>query len=402
MIKNDRQNEIRVKLVKDKKVYVCELAKELQVTTRTIRNDLKELSSRAICVPFHGGASLVQVAEESLFDKSVINTILRGLGQNSVDPAIIPLPKERLLDGGIYILGSFNVDIVSETLMLPRIGQTIRSSSTHFYAGGKGTNQAVAAAKLNNNVHLAIKLGMDEFSEKARKYIANTEISSFTIFENEIASTGIALVWVSHATGDNMITIDLGANETFTQEDILFDLDIIKKCKLFLTQLENNFSITRFAIMQAKSFHALVLVNPAPYVSEVKDILHLIDIITPNKVEAEALSGRVITDIDSAKSAAQCIHQQGAKCVIITLGGQGCLLFDGLIFTYIPAYKSAVVDTSGAGDAFTGALAACIANGKALIDSVQYACAFASLKVERKGASNMPNSSLVYHRMQQQ
>jgi ribokinase len=287
-------------------------------------------------------------------------------------------------------------------MTLPQIGQTIRSSSTNFYAGGKGTNQAVAAAKINNNVHLAIKLGMDEFSEKARKYITNTEISSFTIFENAIASTGIAIVWVSNATGDNMITIDLGANETFTQEDILFDIEIIQKCKVFLTQLENNFPITRFAIMQAKLFQSLVVVNPAPYVSEVKEILHLIDIITPNKVEAEALSGLLITDIDSAKLAAKRIHDQGAKCVIITLGNHGCLLFDGEIFTCVPAYKSAVIDTSGAGDAFTGALAACIANGKKLLDSVMYASAFASLKVERKGASNMPNSSLVYHRMQRQ
>jgi len=401
MNKNERQKAIRVKLVMDKNVYVCDLAKQLSVTTRTIRNDLNELSSHSVCMLFHGGASLVAVADESLFEKSVINTILKGLGENNTNFASAPHSKEGLIDGGIYILGSFNVDIVSETMMLPQIGQTIRSSSTNFYAGGKGTNQAVAAAKINNNVHLAIKLGMDEFSEKARKYITNTEISSFTIFENEIASTGIAIVWVSNTTGDNMISIDLGANETFTQEDILFDLDIIQNCKVFLTQLENNFPITRFAIMQAKSFHSVVLLNPAPYVSEVKEILHLIDIITPNKVEAEALSGMLITDISSAKLVAKSIHDQGAKCVIITLGNQGCLLFDGDIFTYVPAYKSAVVDTSGAGDAFTGALAACIANGKKLIDSVQYASAFASLKVERKGASNMPNSSLVYHRMQQ-
>ncbi len=401
MNKNERQKAIRVKLVRDKNVYVGDLAKELSVTTRTIRNDLKELSTHAICVLFHGGAKLVEIADESMFEKSVINTILKGLGESDSDFSIAPQPKERLLDGGIYILGSFNVDIVSETMMLPQIGQTIRSSSTNFYAGGKGTNQAVAAAKINNNVHLAIKLGMDEFSEKARKYITNTEVSSFTIFENEIASTGIAIVWVSSTTGDNMISIDLGANETFTQEDILFDLEIIQNCKVFLTQLENNFPITRFAIMQAKSFQALVVVNPAPYVSEVKEILHLIDIITPNKVEAEALSGMAITDINSAKSAARHIHDHGAKCVIITLGNQGCVLFDGDSFTHVPAYKSAVIDTSGAGDAFTGALAGCIANGKKLIDSVQYASAFASLKVERKGASNMPNSALVYHRMQQ-
>lgn len=120
-----------------------------------------------------------------------------------------------------------------------------------------------------------------------------------------MSSTGIAIVWVSGATGDNMISIDLGANETFTQEDILLDIDTIRNCKVFLTQLENNFPITRYAVMQAKLGKSLVVLNPAPYVSEIKEILHLIDIITPNKIEAEALSGITIVDIYSAKKCCQ-------------------------------------------------------------------------------------------------
>ena len=386
MKKQERQKAIRVKLVTDKKVYVSELAKELSVTTRTIRNDLNELSQNSLFSLFHGGAQLKSASDESLFEQSFTNTILNGFKSHK---EIVSVSTH-----------SFNIDIVSETTTFPQIGQTIRASATRFYAGGKGTNQAVAAAKINNNVHLTVKLGSDEFSKKAKRYLTNTEISSFSFFENEMSSTGIAMVWVSGATGDNMISIDLGANETFTQEDILLDIDIIRNCKVFLTQLENNFPITRFAIMQAKLGKSLVVLNPAPYVSEIKEILHLIDIITPNKIEAEALSGINIVDIYSAKNAARSIYVQGAKCVIITLGSDGCLIFDGTVFTHIPAYKSAVVDTSGAGDAFTGALAACIANGKGLINAAQYASAFASLKVERKGASNMPNNSLVYHRMQ--
>jgi ribokinase len=245
MKKQERQKAIRVKLVTDKKVYVSELAKELSVTTRTIRNDLNELSQNSLFSLFHGGAQLKSTPEELLFEQSFTNTILNGFKSHKEIVSVSAHAKQNsYIDDSIYILGSFNIDIVSETTTFPQIGQTIRASATRFYAGGKGTNQAVAAAKINNNVHLTVKLGSDEFSKKAKRYLTNTEISSFSFFENEMSSTGIAMVWVSGATGDNMISIDLGANETFTQEDILLDIDIIRNCKVFLTQLENNFPIT--------------------------------------------------------------------------------------------------------------------------------------------------------------
>lgn len=403
MKKQERQKAIRIKLITDKKAYVSELAKELSVTTRTIRNDLNELCQSTLFSLFHGGVQLKNTPDdESLFEQSFTETILNVFKSGKdIAPNSNRTTQNSYINESVYILGSFNVDIVSEITALPQIGQTIRASATHFYAGGKGTNQAIAAAKINNNVHLTVKLGSDEFSKKAKRYLTKTEISSFSFLINEMSPTGIAIVWVSDATGDNMISVTLGANETFTEEDILLDIDIIRNCRVFLTQLENNFPITRYAIMQAKLGKAIVVLNPAPYVPEIKEILHLIDIITPNKIEAEALSGVVIDDINSAKNAAKSIHIQGAKSVIITLGNQGCLIFDGKVYTHIPAYKSAVVDTSGAADAFTGALAAYIANGKELVNAAQYASAFASLKVERKGASNMPSNSLVYHRKQQ-
>lgn len=403
MKKQERQKAIRVKLITDKKAYVSELARELSVTTRTIRNDLNELCQSTLFSLFHGGVQLKNTLnDEFLFEQSFTKTMLNGFKSDKE----IVLNTDRstqnsYINESIYILGSFNVDIVPEITALPQIGQTIRASATHFYAGGKGTNQALAAAKINNNVHLTVKLGSDEFSKKAKKYLTSTEISSFSFFMSEMSSTGIAIVWVSDATGDNMISVTLGANETFTEEDILLDIDSIRNCRVFLTQLENNFPITRYAIMQAKLGKSIIVLNPAPYSTEIKEILHLIDIITPSKLEAEALSGITIVDINSAKNAAKLIHIQGVKCVIIILGSEGYLIFDGKAYTHIPAYKSAVVDTSGAADAFTGALVAYIANGKELINAAQYASVFASLKVEHKGASNMPSNSLVYHRKQQ-
>lgn len=166
--KQERHKAIRVKLVTDKKVYVSELARELSVTTRTIRNDLNELCQNTLFSLFHGGAQLKNTPDdESLFEQSFTKTILNGFKSNKeTAPTATRSTQNNYIDESIYILGSFNVDIVSETTTLPQVGQTIRASATHFYAGGKGTNQAVAAAKINNNVHLTVKLGADEFSKK--------------------------------------------------------------------------------------------------------------------------------------------------------------------------------------------------------------------------------------------
>ena len=182
MKKQERQKAIRVKLVTDKKVYVSELAKELSVKTRTIRNDLNELSQNSLFSLFHGGAQIKSAPDESLFEQSFTNTILNGFKSHREEIVSVSTHAKQnsYIDDSIYILGSFNIDIVSETTTFPQIGQTIRASATRFYAGGKGTNQAVAAAKINNNVHLTVKLGADEFSKKAKRYLTNTEISSFS------------------------------------------------------------------------------------------------------------------------------------------------------------------------------------------------------------------------------
>lgn len=170
MKKQERQKAIRIKLITDKKAYVSELAKELSVTTRTIRNDLNELCQSTLFSLFHGGVQLKNTPDdESLFEQSFTETILNGFKSGKdIAPNSNRTTQNSYINESVYILGSFNVDIVSEITALPQIGQTIRASATHFYAGGKGTNQAIAAAKINNNVHLTVKLGSDEFSKKPR------------------------------------------------------------------------------------------------------------------------------------------------------------------------------------------------------------------------------------------
>ena len=141
------------------------------------------------------------------------------------------------------------------------------------------------------------------------------------------------------------------------------------------------------------------MLNPAPYRDEVKEVIHLVDIITPNETEAEGLSNIIINDLKSAQLAAEKIYELGPKIVIITLGSKGATLFDGKKHQFFEAHKAVVTDTSGAGDSFNGALAANIAKGKSIEYAIKYASAFASLAVERKGASNMPNAELVETRI---
>ena len=144
------------------------------------------------------------------------------------------------------------------------------------------------------------------------------------------------------------------------------------------------------------------MLNPAPYIDECKSLIHLIDIITPNETEAQDLTGIKVTDLDTAQQAAKAIHAMGAKIIVMTMGSKGALMFDGQHYRHYPPYKAVVTDTSGAGDSFNGALAACLANEHPIDYAIKFASAYASLAVERKGASNMPEASLAEARLTEQ
>ena len=406
MKKNQRINTIRIALLKQKKVYVTDLSVSLNVSERTIRRDLKELVESGIAQLFFGGAELIDIHSQNVFEeagvKSIVSHIPISDGDNASRLAHRNATNQVLANQSkidVYVLGSFNIDIVSEVDVFPKRGETLHSIGTSFYAGGKGSNQAISAAKVSNSVHFTVKIGQDEFGDKAKNHLASTEINSFSIFESDVKPTGNAVILVEKCSGENMITIDLGANKTITPEELVNDLPLINDSRIFLTQLENNFDITKLAIEYAKRSEAVVMLNPAPYSEDVKALMHLVDIITPNETEAEGLTGLVITDIASAEVAAKAIYQLGPKVVIITLGAKGALLYDGKRSKTFQPFKAVVTDTSGAGDSFNGALAATLAMGKSLDYAIEYASAFASLAVERKGASNMPNAELVEARL---
>ncbi len=167
MHKQQRINVIRSLLLKDGKVFVADLANRLGVTERTIRRDLKVLADAGIAELFFGGAKIVPLTKSTLFRQAGINNIMSSLSSKYGNRENVEeFQKEQ--ESGVYVLGSFNIDIVSEVPNFPREGETIHSISTGFYAGGKGSNQATAAAKVCNKVHLSVKLGQDEFGTKAR------------------------------------------------------------------------------------------------------------------------------------------------------------------------------------------------------------------------------------------
>lgn len=394
MLKTSRINAIRTTLIKKGSINSAEIAEELGVSRRTIRRDLDYLARINVAKLVYGGAKLVAFDRDKNFKKTGIRKIMNEF---SFDDArdITESTNENI---GVYVLGSFNVDVVSLATSLPKPGQTVHAMKTRFLPGGKGSNQATAASKVINNTHLTVKIGTDSFAETAKEYFSTSTIGSVHTLQSETEATGNALVLVDDSTGENSIAIDLGANKDITIEELELEFPVIESSKVFLTQLENNFEITKQAIEFAHA-KSVVILNPAPYIPEVKQVLEMVDIITPNETEAEDLTGIKIETLDDAVEAAKAIHLMGCPIVIVTLGGNGVIVHDGNQTYHCPAFTAAVEDTSGAGDSFNGALAAALSKGESVHQAITYASAFASLAVERSGAANMPDHNLVMDRL---
>ena len=267
--------------------------------------------------------------------------------------------------------------------------------------GGKGANQAMAASRAGARVHFVAKVGTDRFSQFAFDHLSSSDIHSFRLYQTDTEPTGSAIIYVSQENGENMIAIYPGANKTLTDAEIAELTHELTDADVLLLQLENNVEATRSAIRLAHALGVRIIMNPAPFSSEVVNVLPMIDVLTPNETEASRLSGIEICDMASARKAAQAIVAQGAQRVIITMGARGALLFDAPHCHVIPAFPALSVDTTGAGDAFNGALAAALAQGQPLLQAATWASAFASLAVEREGASNMPKRHQVITRLNQ-
>lgn len=397
MFTEARREKILRQLLERGNVTVNNLAKLFSVSKETIRHDLNYLQSTGLVCRCYGGALLNK--------KNVHPDITHHSGydiQNLLDVIIQHGSKKQRVNrmrGAVCVIGSFNVDIVSTVPRFPQPGESIMAQNCQFGHGGKGANQALAAAKALASVYFIGKTGKDQFQEFARRHLETSVIDNFTLYQSDSAATGNAVIYVSEENGENMIAINRGANWQLSHDEIAFVYKDIASADILLVQLEINLDATLQAIKYARKHQVKVILNPAPYTPEIIDLLPYVDIITPNETEASLLSSIPVKDIDSAKEAAKAICAQGPGTVVITLGAKGALLKDDTGFSQIPVFPAISVDTTGAGDAFNGALSAAIARGEKLISACYYASAFASLAVELEGAANMPEHDKVMNRL---
>ncbi|MGQ5290853.1 ribokinase [Pectobacterium actinidiae] len=404
MFLEERRNRILTYLDRHGRASVECLAKEFAVTRETIRSDLNALATMHLIQRCHGGAIVIRRSLQSELitpHGENFDVLLKRLGRQRHPQTI--RNKGSKMNGKVCILGSFNVDIVAKVARFPKGGESLMAQGSTLGPGGKGANQAMAASRAGSRVHFVSKVGKDQFSQFAYDHLASSDILSFTLYQSETEPTGNAIIYVSQQNGENMIAIYPGANQTINEDEVAAITPELSHADVLLLQLENNFSATLNAMKLAHALNKKVILNPAPYSSNILPYLDYIDIITPNETEASLLSGVDIHDLDSAKTAALKIAELGARCVIITMGACGALLLDNQQFQHIPAFPALSIDTTGAGDAFNGAFAAAIANGQNLVQAATYASAFASLAVEREGAANMPehrqvNARLAQHR----
>ena len=287
----------------------------------------------------------------------------------------------------IVVIGSSNTDMVVKTSHLPAGGETVLGGDFFMNAGGKGANQAVAAARYGNRVVFVAKTGDDLFGRQVRKSMAKDGIVTDYVFVDKEHPSGVALITIDK-DAENCIVVAGGANMYLSPADIDTAAEEILKADVVLMQLESPIETVAYAARMAAKAGIPVILNPAPAPAEAlsEALLKDLFLITPNRSEASRISGIEVTDMESAHRAAKAIHEMGPKNVIITLGSDGSLVYDGSMFMRVEALKVEAVDTTAAGDTYNGVLASVIAEGKSLIEAVREANIAGAISVTRMGA----------------
>jgi ribokinase len=285
----------------------------------------------------------------------------------------------------ILVIGSSNTDMVIKTEKLPVPGETILGGTFLMNPGGKGANQAVAAARLGGKVTFITKRGNDLFGNQVVGLLMREGIHTQYIVKDMKLPSGVALITVD-STGENSIVVAPGANGNLLEEDIPAAVFETTKYEILLLQLEIPINTVEYSAVAASQKGIKVILNPAPARKLSDNLLMHTWLITPNETEAELITGVTITDISSVEKAAELIRERGVKNVIITLGEAGAYIKSEYFTGLIPGIKVMTVDTTAAGDVFNGALAVAISEGKALNEAVVFANKAASISVTRMGA----------------
>lgn len=289
----------------------------------------------------------------------------------------------------ICVVGSLSCDLVMCVPRRPQKGETIIGTSFNTFVGGKGNNQALAAARCGAPVSFIGKVGKDSFGDQIEAKLKESGVDSRFLFRDPEIGTGIADILVD-ADGDNSISIAPQANSRLTPKDIDEAKDVIALSKFLLLQLEIPMETVIHAAKLAKKLKLTVVLNPAPAPADGSlpdELLANVDIFVPNQTEAELLTGIKVVDISSAIEAAKVLQRKGLKQVLITMGEQGALLVnEESVAQMIPAFEVDVKDTTAAGDAFCGSLLAFMARGESMSNAVIYACAAGALATTKLGA----------------
>ncbi len=291
----------------------------------------------------------------------------------------------------VIVFGSFVVDLMGRTPHLPAPGETVKGSMFRMGPGGKGFNQGVAAYKAGADVTMLTKLGRDTFGKVALDTMKELGMDDSHILFSEDRETGCALIMVDETTSQNEIVVISGACSTITDEEVDRLAPLLDGAAYLLTQLETNLSSIERIINLAYEKGVPVILNPAP-VQPVKDeLLSKVAMVTPNEVEAEIMTGIPVTDENSADCAAAWYMERGVKQVVITLGGRGVYVNDGVKKGIVPAFKVKALDTTGAGDAFNGGLLTALSEGKDIWEAAVFANGLAALSVQKMGTTlSMP------------
>jgi ribokinase len=297
----------------------------------------------------------------------------------------------------ITVLGSFVADLAFRTKKVPAWGETIMGSDFRLGPGGKGSNQAVAAARLGGKVSFLSKLGRDSFGDLARRTFQQESIDARFVFETTSYPTGAATIIVDEVTGENAIIVVPGACFRVTPDEIDQARDLIAESGVFLTQLELQLPSVEHGLKLARSLGVPTILNPAPAMEVPESIFALCDYVTPNETEAATLTGLPVTNITEVERAADVLLARGARNVVITLGAQGALVKNARLAQLVPAVDAGpVVETTGAGDAFNGGFAIALSEGRDIVAATQFGCAVAGISVTRHGtAPSMPTRTEV-------
>lgn len=285
----------------------------------------------------------------------------------------------------LCVLGSINVDHVIQVSYFPKAGETLLGKNYKIVFGGKGANQAVAAARAGANVQFIGAVGDDDIGKKMKLAFANDGINTQAIREIPEQSTGLAMIQVADS-GENSIVISAGANGDVSKAQVDENIEAITQSEYLLMQLETPLPAIYYAAQVAHNQGVKVVLNPAPAQSLSVDLLSLIDVITPNETEAEILTNVKIIDKTTACKAADILHGFGIKTVLITLGAKGVYYSENGNGEIIEGFKVKAIDTTAAGDTFNGAFVTALLENKPYEEAIRFAQAAAAISVTREGA----------------